>query len=351
MLQTSVLVQIIKTSKLGKGYKAASFTLLRDTRGTFTIEASVVLPLILLSTLSLLFLALFVFQSSSAYQTAGISADRAAFVWDNSTKNPITGAFNIGEDDGLYWRLHSDSVSDMFSFIVSNEASQITLPASDSNSDRGPEGKLGHVGAILSADWRGLVQYRNRGFFREVTVELNKPFHSPKYADKLLLHEVHAVAQAQVVDPVESIRMIDLARSFISEVKGRMSPRDALQTFVEPKSVPEKRAVINSHASAVQYLQTIVSGKSETIKVNGSTERQVDALDANGVAHQAFYTFTESQLRQEQLPKDIELLKNGTQVKGVVWHFFKQSSKDEVKLSSSFRQELQRKGIVIVIHD
>jgi hypothetical protein len=351
MLPQLVLDLKLTPSQCKKAAQTHGFRLLRETDGTFTIEASFVMPLILLSTLSLLFLALFVFQSVSAYYNAGMAADRAAFVWDNSAKNPVTGEFNIGEDDGLYWRLHSDSVSDMFSFLVPNASAQITVPALASNGGRGPESKLQHTAAILSREWKGLMQYRNGGLFREVSAALNKPFHTPKYADKLLLHEVRADAQAQVVDPVESIRMIDLASTFISEIKGRITPRAALQTFVEPKSVPENRAVINSHTSAARYLQTLVNGREEKIKVNSSTERVIDALDANDVAHQAFYTFTESQLRQEQLPKDLELLKNGTQVKGVVWHFFKQSSKETVQLSASFRQELGRKGIVIVIHE
>ncbi|SFL83689.1 hypothetical protein SAMN03159341_110171 [Paenibacillus sp. 1_12] len=309
------------------------------------------MPLILISTLSLLFLALFVFQSSSAQQSAGIAADRAAFVWDNSTKNTVTGAYNVGEDDGLYWRLHSDSISDLFAFLIPNAASQITLPTAVTNGDRGPEGKLRRVGAAISKEWKGTIQYRNSGIFREVSIYLNKPFHTPKYAEKLLFHDVESSAQAQVVDPVESIRIIDLTRTFISEVKGRLSPRAAVETFTEPTSVPEQRVVIDSHASAVKYLQTLVNGKAITVKVNAATERHLDALDANQVAHQAFYTFTESQLRQVQMPKDAELLQEGTQIKGVVWHFFKQSNRDTVILSAGFRQELQRKGIVIVIHE
>ncbi|NHN30712.1 hypothetical protein [Paenibacillus agricola] len=325
--------------------------LLLDSRGTFTIEASFVMPLILICTLSLLFLALFVFQSSSAQHTAGIAADRTAFIWDNSRRDPITGAFNPGEDDGLYWRLHSDSVSDLFAFLVPNAGAQIVLPTSGASNDSSPENKLRRVGAAIAKDWSGLMQYSNKGLSREVSVNVNRPFHKPAYADKWLLSEVQSGAYSQVVDPVESIRIIDLTRTFISEVKGRITPRAALATFVEPRSAPQQRTVINSHASAARYLQALVNGSEQTVRVHGTTDRQVDALDANEVAHQAFYTFNESQLRNVQMPKDAELLQAGTQIKGVVWHFFKQSSKDTVTLSASFRQELQRKGIVIVIHE
>ncbi|WP_171651985.1 hypothetical protein [Paenibacillus foliorum] len=325
---------------------------LKDTQGSFTIEASFVLPLILLSTISLLFLAMFVFQTSSAYQTAGIAADRAAFVWDNSKKNPITGAFTLGENDGLYWRLRSDSVSDLFSFLIPNPAAQIKLPVSGKqNADAGPVEKLRRVGSVVSSDWTGWMQYRNNGISREVSVQLAKPFHSPDYVEHRLASDVQSTAAAQVVDPVETIRVIDLTRTFIQEIKGRIKPSAALLTLVEPKSTPSKPVVINSHKTAVAYLQTLVNGSERTIKVNATTQRVVDAMDANQVAHQAIYTFSESQLRNEQIPKDAQLLQDGTAVKGVVWHFFKQTKNSEVKLSAGLRQDLERKGIVIVIHE
>jgi hypothetical protein len=142
-----------------------------------------------------------------------------------------------------------------------------------------------------------------------------------------------------------------LTRTFVEEVKGRIKPAAALQTMVEPQSSPEQAAVINSHSSAARYLRTLVNGKEQTIQVKQGIQRVVDAMDANQVAHQAFYTFNESQLRNEQLPKDKDLLSNGSIVKGVVWHFFKQSKNAQVKLTPSFRQELERNGIVIVLHE
>ncbi len=51
------------------------------------------------------------------------------------------------------------------------------------------------------------------------------------------------------------------------------------------------------------------------------------------------------------MPKDLELLKKGVQVKGVVWHFFKTSNQDKIKLSQGLRKELERSGIVVVFHE
>lgn len=325
--------------------------LLRCAQGSFTIEASFVLPVILLSTISLLFLALYVFQTSSGYQQAGLAADRAAFIWDNSSKHPITGDVPPQASDGLYWRLHSDSMSDLFRFLIPNKAASITIPAAGSVGKDGPEKKLQSVGRVIPKEWKGSMQYENSGIAREVTVRLHKPFHSPLFVADKVQKQVESAAHSQVVDPVEWIRLVDLTRSFIKEVQGRIKPQAALQTMVEPKTVPDPAAVINSHQTAAAYLRTLVNGQEQTIQVNPSAKRTVDAMDANQVAHQAYYSFNEKQLRDVQMPKDVELLRSGTQVKGVVWHFFKLSKQDKVKLTGALRQELERQGIVIVIHE
>ncbi|MFE5317374.1 hypothetical protein ACFQ88_01580 [Paenibacillus sp. NPDC056579] len=326
-------------------------SLIRSTQGSFTIEASFVLPIVLLSTISLLFLALFVFQTSSAFHNAGLAADRAAFVWDNSSKNPVTGDVDIQASDGLYWRLHSDSMSDLFRFLIPNTSASVELPTSGNENVGGPEKKMINVGRTIPQEWRGSMQYVNNGIAREVKVQLQKPFRSPLFASDKLQKQVESGAHAQVIDPVEWIRLVDLTRTFIQEIQGRINPKEALQTMVEPNTVPEPSPVINSHQSAAAYLRTLVNGQEQIIQVNPSTKRTVDAMDANQVAHQAYYSFNEKQLREVQMPKDVELLREGTHVKGIVWHFFKLSKQDKVKLTGALRQELERQGIVVVIHE
>src|SRR5205085_1889099 len=97
----------------------------------------------------MLFLAVFVFQTSSAHQLTGLTADRAAFVWDNSMKDPVTGAFTYGEGDGLYWRLNSDSVSDIFRFLIPVTPVEVTLPALPVGSRGEPETKLRKAGSLV----------------------------------------------------------------------------------------------------------------------------------------------------------------------------------------------------------
>ncbi|MCS7461126.1 hypothetical protein N0M98_13310 [Paenibacillus doosanensis] len=323
----------------------------RDGSGSFTIEASFVLPVILISTIALLFLGLYVFQTSSAFQRAGLAADRAAFTWDDTARDPVTGDADPNErSDGLYWRLTNDSMSDLFRFLIPNAGAQVALPASSGYED-GPELKLSKAGALISKDWNGKMEYVNNGLSREVTVQLDKPFRSPLFAAGWLNQQVASEAEAQIVDPMESIRLVDLTRTFIKEVQGRIKPAAALKAMKEPNAVPESPAQIIGHKEAAAYLRALVNGTGKTFQVNASTTRVVDAMDANQVAHQAYFNFKEKQLLEEQLPKDVALLRNGTEVKGVVWHFFKLRNQDKVKLSESFKRELERQGIVIVIHE
>jgi hypothetical protein len=160
-----------------------------------------------------------------------------------------------------------------------------------------------------------------------------------------------SAAFSYVVEPAEFVRTVDLARSFIREIQGRIKPSEVAGWLTEPSSLPDEPNVISSEKQAAAYLRRIVNGTAATIPIDLNTNRVVDALDSSRVAHQAIYTFSESQLRTEQLPKDVALLRSGAVVKGVVWHFFKQTKKDKVELSRSLREELSRNGIIVVIHD
>ncbi|MFN0223226.1 TadE/TadG family type IV pilus assembly protein [Paenibacillus sp. KR2-11] len=326
--------------------------LLKDTRGQFTIEASLTLPAILLATVLLIFLALYVYHQANLYQTAAVSANRTAYIWDNSSKDYRTGAVANGQTDGLYWRLTNDHLSNLFSFMLPVRPASVALPGGGAAGGSSPENKLQRTAGELPSTVGGELSYSNKGLLRYVEASLQKAAHLPGFAVKLWGEdEVQAGAQSFVVDPVETIRLTDLTRTFISEVQGRIKPKAALAAMVEPKGEPKEPVRITSHAQAANYLRLLVTGAEQVIQVDPQTKRTVDALDAGGVAHQAYYTFNEKNLREVQMPKDAELLKQGTQVRGVVWHFFKLSKADKVKLSGGLKAELERRGIVVVLHE
>jgi hypothetical protein len=155
------------------------------------------------------------------------------------------------------------------------------------------------------------------------------------------------------VEPVELIRLTDLTRSYIGAIKERISPRAAKSVLVEPagSGQPAKGVSFKLESQAAAYLQQLVNGSVSTLETPSGKSRKIDALDANGVAHQAYITFTERQLLSDQMPKDLELLQAGREVKGVVWHFFKREGKSTPVPSDKLRRELERNGIVVVIHE
>ncbi|MEK8128579.1 TadE/TadG family type IV pilus assembly protein [Paenibacillus filicis] len=326
----------------------------RERSGQITLEAAMTLPVILLATFVLLAVAVYYYQQSSLYYNAGRSAERTAYIWDNSSKNYVTGAVHPTASDGLYWRIASDGVSQWFNVLHPFEPIRVQLPQAGkgTNAANGAVGKLERASGELGSELQGGLSYQHYGLFRVVRSSLERTVRLPDFAHDWFKgsSQLHAGTSSHVIDPVETIRLTDLTRTFISEIQGRIKPKAALELMIEPVTGPAKKPVITNHNQAADYLRKLVNGKEKPIKVSSERTRLVDALDASGVAHQAYFNFKEKQVLEEQLPKDIELLKSG-KVKGVVWHFFKTNKQDKVKLSASFRREIERNGIIIVIHE
>ncbi|KPV56933.1 hypothetical protein QJ48_25040 [Paenibacillus sp. A3] len=321
--------------------------------GQFTIEASLTLPIILIATLLLIFLSLFVYQQASVHYTAALTADRTAYIWDNGRKDPVTGSVGLGQTDGLYWRLTNDHVMNLFSFLLPIAPVSVQLPSSgQAAGQNGPTGKLSRAAGNLPEQLRGEIDYTNYGFLRYVRVALEKKFHVPSLARKWWGKEadIETSSKSYVIDPIETIRLTDLTRTFISEIQGRIKPKDALKTMVDPKTSVKEPVKITSESEAAEHLRGLVGGVSKKVNLTPETVRVVDALDSSGVAHQAYYTFNEKNLR-EQMSKDVELLMQGTEIRGVVWHFFKVSKNDKMKLTHGLKRELEQKGIVVVFHE
>jgi hypothetical protein len=323
--------------------------LIKNEHGSFTIEASLVMPMVMLGTICLLFLGLYMYQKVYVQQIARIIAERAAYNWSNSHKDPKTGNFNPNETDGLYWRFTNDSATDLFGFMVPNASATVQIPSAPSNIKNLTESKLAKASNLIPAFLSGTATYTNHLVDRKVTVALQKPFY---FSDRVFhwngADSVKAEASSRVVEPVELIRLTDITRTYIGAIKGRITPRKAKEALVEPSgSFGGDTVTITSHRQAASYLRSLVNGKEQVLTTPTGKNRTIDALDANGVAHIAFYTFTEKQLRSEQMTKDFELLKQGSQVKGIVWHFFKKNAGPSDKL----RRELENKGIAVVIHN
>jgi len=101
--------------------------------GSFTLEASLVFPLILFCTVTLLFVGMYAYQNVFVQQIARTAAERLAFTWNNSHKDLITGNFTPSETDGLYWRLTHDSVTDLFGMLSGSGTTEVIIPSGNAS--------------------------------------------------------------------------------------------------------------------------------------------------------------------------------------------------------------------------
>ncbi|GGH13224.1 TadE/TadG family type IV pilus assembly protein [Paenibacillus segetis] len=195
--------------------------LLRNRDGSFTLEASLVFPTIFTTLLILLFFCLYLYQNTLLGHIATMAAERSAYTWDNSHRNPRTGAFEITEHDSLYWRLKDDGMLQaIFGWSGQTSPSVLQLP-SEANSDRAlPLQKLSRVGSEIPQGIDGEMTYGNKLLFRKITVSMNRLI--PFAPLERVIGDVTQFGQSTsyVVEPVEWIRTVDLARYYGAKFKG-----------------------------------------------------------------------------------------------------------------------------------
>ncbi|MDP5274099.1 TadE family protein [Chengkuizengella axinellae] len=329
--------------------KKKIISIFKQQKGSFTLESAMIFPLIFTITISTIFLSLFFYQKAILYSHASLTAERASFNWDNSHKDTITGKVNLEMNDELYWRAFQDSVSQIFPFGVSDEEVALELPLQNQTTENSLIFiKMKNAAKLLPNSLFGIMFYSNDLLSRKISVELNRIIHIP---NAVQIHDhVNEKVESSITEPVEFIRNIDLLRSFIQELKLRKvsqeQVKNAFYQFFDFESPPS----FARHDDAAVFLRKLVNGAKEEFETTFG-KRKIDAMDNSGIAQQAFLTFNESQLRSQML-KDIELLNQGETVKGVVWHFFRKDDQTgKVGPSSAFIQELERNGIVVVIHD
>ncbi|WP_322903067.1 TadE/TadG family type IV pilus assembly protein [Paenibacillus sp. SGZ-1009] len=193
-------------------------------RGSFTIEASAVFPIILLTTLLMMLFCMYLYQNTMLKQAAAKTSERAAYSWDNSYKNPYTGAFAEGEHDGLYWRLTQDEMlSKLFGWAGTANEAKVFIPSGGGGSL--PEKKLAAASTWVPRGMNGTVQYNNGMLVRSVETTLSRPLFVPPL-ERMLNRSLHSQirAGAVIVEPVEYIRNVELMRYYAAKAKGGAGP-------------------------------------------------------------------------------------------------------------------------------
>ncbi|MEO3944581.1 hypothetical protein [Gorillibacterium sp. CAU 1737] len=330
-------------------YFSFKFHFLHRQEGSFTLEATMVFPLVLLISFLVLFISLFLWRTAQLELRAETAAERAAYNWDNSYRDPVSGAFAVSNRDGLYWRTSLTELSSLFR-ISGRSSSTLNVPASGTESLSLSQSKLINQIDIVPPDSQGTFLYKNSLLERSVQVDLDRKSGIPRLFARLIPEQSAAgIAESYITEPAEFLRNLDLLTDYAGRLYEYLSKRDevaSLESFSEDKPPP----YIDSAAKASRYIQELVNGKPQAFPTSTvGKERQYDAIDPDGIAHDAKYTVNKKDAL-DQIKKDVELIKSG-KVKGVVWHFFqlKKGSKP-IDLTPALRAELEKNGIVVVIH-
>jgi hypothetical protein len=200
----------------------------KDETGSFTVEASLVLPIVLMVTVLLLFLCLYIYQQSMLVQASAAASERTAYSWDNSHKFAATGFVEQGQYDSLYWRLTDDNVvRTLFGLAGGDSTRSITLPQGEAEGGKLPEHKMSKGGTAVPASMAGEMRYTNQLLIRKVTTSLNEQV-SLTPLSRILDDggQIKVSAQSIVVDPVEFIRSVDLMRYYGSKFQGGRNGTD-----------------------------------------------------------------------------------------------------------------------------
>ncbi|MFD0671451.1 TadE/TadG family type IV pilus assembly protein [Cohnella sp. GCM10027633] len=205
----------------------AALALWRDRSGAMTLEASMVLPCVMMLTIVVILFALYVSQASVLYYRASVAAERSAFGWSNSAKEAKTGAYPSGQYDGLYWRLKDDALLQGLFGVAAGGSGTVEVqivPGTLVGRGASAADKLARVGASMPESVSGEMTYRNIGFKRTVSVQAR----SSRLPDALISFggREHATADvsALVVEPTELIRSFDLVRYYAEKMK--TAPQD-----------------------------------------------------------------------------------------------------------------------------
>lgn len=328
--------------------------LITDEQGRYTIEASLLFPIILMMTVSIMLLSLFHYRHAIISIQAVLVAERTAYVWGNSAKDISTGAFMINQYDSLY---EESLINDIKYMIVPESNIYINHTMNQGiNPISNREMKLSKAIFSLPQGMIGEVNYAKNFLTSKIntritqSVLLNMPFWRSG-------RNIQNIASSTIANPESVIRNVDLfvnyagrIRSFLDENRTKVSLEDSIPTDMKNTvGSLDSNITIKTEAEAKAYIRKIVNGTGTNFNTIIGNYRQIDAIDSDGIAHEVKVTVNNSEA-DKQILKDVELMTNGL-IKGVVWHFFRYHKTGQIELSNTLRRKLEKYGIIIIIHN
>lgn len=179
----------------------------KEQKGSFTLETSLVFPVLFILTISLVLFSITIYEKVVVYQKAYVVAERIAHTWDNSYKDFETGKFSKEEytskkgNDGLYWRTNRIGmgfVEDVFG-------------PQDSVEEKKRLRAIEEAEKLISGSGTSIHLSDTFGFFQTVEVTMEVSLKVPQFVELLTSENFKVTASASIKDPVETIRMTEFA--------------------------------------------------------------------------------------------------------------------------------------------
>lgn len=294
--------------------------------GSFTLDATITVPIVILLTFALLFFVIHHYRIVDVQQRVAKAAVAVADEW--------LCCSDTWKEGGLYRRWTQGGVLGWLYKDRRVDGVHISFPAH-----------------LLPSSMKGEIVHRSG--WLEQYIEARLADEQVQVLPYTSVRQYKAgESRSLIVDAAEWIRNIDLLRVYGTELKERSVSKTQAKQSIDRFLQLNAPITFAVHGDAAKYLRQLVAGQEVKLTVpNMREKRLIDALTAEGVAHSAYLTFTEKQIRT-QMEKDVALLREGTQISGVVWHFFRKTNqKGKVGPSDPLLQDLKKHGIVVVIHD
>lgn len=210
--------------------------MLNNAKGSSTLEASIIFPVVMLMLLAFGYFSVYLYEKLVLVDAAVYYARQAAVNWNNSDKDLETGSLaGSSQNDGLYWRITRDFDESTLAKGKTERATQLIrerLRDGFLNQDQLPE---------IS------VTYDNDLVRRTVSVAIKEKVSLPiKWLKALLPTKIFFGAKAEVTEPVEFVRNVDLTAEYLAEVKSYLRLFDQ-----EVKDGENGRVVLASTESSV----------------------------------------------------------------------------------------------------
>lgn len=169
----------------------------KEEKGSFTLEASLLFPILIILVLLFIFFSLVMYEKVTLQYKANQVASQLAHSWSSSTQDLKTGAMGESDyvtnnSDGLYWRLTGN-----------NFLAKVGVDIGDN----------GLVGSKISraGSYAENVTYENGLFGQKIIVTLEKQLSLPQFVTSLFgIDKLETTVSYPVIEQVEMIRNTDL---------------------------------------------------------------------------------------------------------------------------------------------